>query len=63
MNQQLRSWSPNCTVVTDCGAVTDMMSPPVSAKDNATAAAYALMNGTDFAVDWAFARGLLQAVQ
>jgi beta-glucosidase-like glycosyl hydrolase len=47
LNQQLRSWSPEAMVTTDCGAVTNLKLAPVHAPDDMHAAAYALMNGTD----------------
>ena len=34
-------------VTTDCGAVSNMLGPPVNAADGASAAAWTLMNGTD----------------
>jgi len=47
LNKQLRSWSPDAMVTTDCGAVNNLKGPPVNAPTNIHAAAYALMNGTD----------------
>lgn len=47
LNKMLRSWKPDAIVSTDCGAVNNLRGPPVNAPDDATAAAYALMNGTD----------------
>eukprot|EP00933_Yihiella_yeosuensis_P066171 TRINITY_DN7028_c0_g1_i4.p1 TRINITY_DN7028_c0_g1~~TRINITY_DN7028_c0_g1_i4.p1 ORF type:complete len:798 (-),score=154.29 TRINITY_DN7028_c0_g1_i4:175-2232(-) len=47
LNKQLRSWKPDAMVATDCGAINNLKGPPVNAKDDAHAAAYALMNGTD----------------
>jgi len=47
LNQQLRSWSPDAMVTTDCGAVKNLKGFPVNAPDDMHAAAYALMNGTD----------------
>lgn len=47
LNKQLRSWKPDAMVTTDCGAVNNLKGPPVNAPDDVSAAAFALMNGTD----------------
>ena len=38
---------PDAHVTTDCGAVANLLHEPVTAPENVTAAAYALLNGTD----------------
>ena len=49
LNSILRTqWNrPDAHVTTDCGAVSNLLHPPVSAPENVTAAAYALLNGTN----------------
>eukprot|EP00443_Scrippsiella_acuminata_P015208 CAMPEP_0115234328 /NCGR_PEP_ID=MMETSP0270-20121206/34737_1 /TAXON_ID=71861 /ORGANISM="Scrippsiella trochoidea, Strain CCMP3099" /LENGTH=774 /DNA_ID=CAMNT_0002649073 /DNA_START=30 /DNA_END=2354 /DNA_ORIENTATION=+ len=47
LNKVLRSWKPDAMVSTDCGAVNNLKGAPVNAPDDAHAAAFTLMNGTD----------------
>jgi len=49
LNTVLRGrWQqPDAFVSTDCGVVRNLKGPPVNVKDNATASAYTINNGTD----------------
>ena len=46
LNGQLRSWSPDAIVSTDCGAINNLLGPPVNAPDPVHAVGWAFMNGT-----------------
>ena len=64
LNTLLRSWAPHAIVTSDCGAVTNLRGPPISAPTMAAAAAYALNNGTDLEMgSTAYRIGLHTAVQ
>ena len=57
LNGQLRSWSgaSDAIVSTDCGAINNLLGPPVNAPDSVHAVAWAFMNGTDIeggGVEW-----------
>ena len=66
LNGQLRSWAPDAIVSTDCGAINNLLGPPVNAPDPVHAVGWAFMNGTDIeggGVEWknlslAIAKGL-----
>lgn len=49
LNQIMRKkWNlPNVHVTTDCGAPANLLGAPANAPDNATAAAWSIMNGSD----------------
>lgn len=66
LNDILRNqWGrPDAHITTDCGAVHNLLYPPVHASSNASAAAYALMNGSDIEMGSTLYNDyLLQAIQ